>query len=89
MPSIEVKTLLLAGVILLKLFELSYGFGATDGKIAIFWNNQPWISPNYGFDQKVLTYETPKSRVYNTRSGFWVSKKIFWGQKTNKKMIFF
>ena len=23
----------------------SYGFGATDGKIAIFWCNKPWKSP--------------------------------------------
>ena len=32
-------------VILLKLFDLSYGFGATDGRIALFWHNQPWKSP--------------------------------------------
>ena len=32
-------------VILLILFDPSYSFGATDGKIAIFRHNQPWKSP--------------------------------------------
>ena len=33
------------GVIILKLFDLSFGFGATGGKIANFWHIQPWKSP--------------------------------------------
>ena len=40
--------------ILLKLFDSSYGFGATDGKIVIFWHNLPWKSQNCGSDTKVL-----------------------------------
>ena len=31
-------------VTLLKLFDMSFGFGATDGKISIFKHNQPWKS---------------------------------------------
>ena len=36
------RNLTFGGVILLKLFDSSFGFGATGGKIAIFWHNQPW-----------------------------------------------
>ena len=35
------RNLIFGGVILLKLFDPSNGFGATDGKIALFGHNQP------------------------------------------------
>ena len=44
-PYLALETPLFGGVILLKLFDPSFGFGATCGKIAIFWHIRPWKSP--------------------------------------------
>ena len=66
------------GVILLKLFDPSYGFGATDGKIALFWQNQPWKSPKlwlrsksfrsmihfFDFGGSLKTFLTPKDPIW-------------------------
>ena len=51
--------LTLGGVILLKLFDPSYGFGSTDGKIALFGYNQPWKSPKPLLGSKSFRSMTP------------------------------
>ena len=64
-PYLALETSLLGGVILLKLFDLNYGFGATDGKIANFRHNQPWKSAKPWHGSKRFRSVTPQKR------GFW------------------
>ena len=62
------KNLTFGGVILLKLFDPSNGFGATDGKIALLWHNQPWKSPKPWLISKRLRGMTKKVYGVQKRS---------------------
>ena len=64
------------GVILLKLFDPSYGFGATDGKKALFWRDHPWKSPKLWLRSKSFRSMTPP------KVRFARPNKVFWGQKS-------
>ena len=75
----------MGGVILLKLFDPSNGFGATDGKIALFGHNQPWKSPKLLLRSKSFRSMTPpKVRFARPNKVFW-GQKSFWGPPKLKK----
>ena len=61
------------GVILLELFDLSYCFGATDGKIELFWHNKLWKSLKLWLGSKSFRSMTlTKVRILRP------NKVIFW-----------
>ena len=75
----------LRGVILLKLYDPSYGFRATDGKIAIFWHNQPWKSPKPWIRSKSFRSTTPpKVGSLRLNKVLGAQKKFFGTPKTRK-----
>ena len=72
----------------LKLFDLSYGFRATDGKIAIFWHNQPWKSPKPWIGSKSFRSMT-SPKVGFLRLNNILGPKNFFGGPTKPQKIYF
>ena len=73
-----IRNLTLGGVILLKLSDPCNGFEVINFKIAIFRQNQPWISPKLWPRSKCSRSMTPpESEISNTKEGFEGSKKSF------------
>ena len=79
------RNLTFGGVIPLKLFDPSNGFGATDVKIALFGHNQPWKSPKPMLRSKSFRSMTPpKVRFLRPNKVLGAQKSYFGPQKTQK-----
>ena len=76
------------GVILLKLFDPSYGFRATDGKIAIFWHNQPWKAPKPWIGSKSFRSMTPPKVGFLRLIKVLGAQKSFLGLPKTQKIDF-
>ena len=76
------------GVILLKLFDPSYGFGATDVKIALFGHNQPQKSPKPLLGSKSFRSMTPQKMRFLRPKKVFGGQKSFLGPPKQKKLIF-
>ena len=82
------ETSLLGGVILLKLFDLSNGFKVIDFKIAIFWPNQPWISPKLWPRSKSFRSMTPPKVRFLRPNKVLGAQKSFLGPPKTQKIDF-
>ena len=71
--------------ILLKLFDPSNAFKVIDFKIAIFWQNQLWISPKpWPGSKSFRSITLPKVRFLRPNKVLGAQKSYFGPQKTQK-----
>ena len=72
----------------LKLFDPSYGFRATDGKIAIFCHNQPWKAPKPWIRSKSFRSMTPPKVGFLRPNKVLGAQKSFYGPPETQKIDF-
>ena len=82
------RNLTFGGVIPLKLFDRSNGFGATDVKIALFGHNQPWKSPKPMLGSKSFRRMTPPKLRFLRPNKVSGGQKSLWGPPKIKKIDF-
>ena len=75
-------------LLLLKLFDPSNGFGATDVKIALFRHNQPWKSPKPMLGSKSFRSMTPPKVRFLRPNKVSGGQKSFLGAPKIKKIDF-
>ena len=76
------------GVMLLKLFDPRFGFGATGCKIAIFWHNQPWKSQKLQLWSKSCRSMTPPKVRFLRPNKVLGAQKNFLGPPKTQKIDF-
>ena len=65
---------------------MSFGFGATDGKISIFKHNQPWKSTKTWLESKSFGSMTSQKVQFLRPNNLGLQKK-FWPKKHQKLMF--